>query len=72
MEDEQRKCMELAKNFSVMRDGVNAMLQDTVRTGEQIDRLSDTLDELYEIAKQAFPEAYERYANEKESKGEEE
>lgn len=72
MEDERKKYMELEKNLSATRDGVNAMLQDTVRTGEQIDRLSDTLDELYEIAKQAFPEAYERYAKEKESKGEEE
>lgn len=72
MEDERKKYMELEKNLSATRDGVNAMLQDTVRTGEQLDRLSDTLDELYEIAKQAFPEAYERYANEKESKGEEE
>lgn len=72
MEDERKKCIELEKNLSVTRDGVNAMLQNAVRTGEQLNRLSDTLDELYEIAKQAFPEAYERYTKEKEAKGEEE
>lgn len=44
-------------------------MRENVKITERLDQISEMLDGLYDAARQAFPEAYERHLKKKEADG---